>query len=230
MSVNEKMTAIADAIRDKTGGKEVLTLDDMANEIPNVYQSGKAAQHREYWEKALNYGNKQSYLYMFCGSNMTDDVFNPPEGLILKASSFQQVFRYTDKLKNINITLDVSEATNMTNALYGCSKLEKIHKIISSENTPWAANNFQAAYVLAEIRFEGTIGVAFDIHWTTRLSRNSLLSILNVCNKENAGVTIALPKKCVDGNTETETYIANDTELSTALTNATNNGYTITYS
>ena len=30
MSVQEKMTAIADAIRSKTGNEEPLTLDDMA--------------------------------------------------------------------------------------------------------------------------------------------------------------------------------------------------------
>lgn len=40
MSVNEKMTAIADAIREKTGDTELLTLDDMATEIPRVYESG----------------------------------------------------------------------------------------------------------------------------------------------------------------------------------------------
>ena len=40
MSVNEKMTAIADAIREKTGGTELLTLDDMATEIANISVSG----------------------------------------------------------------------------------------------------------------------------------------------------------------------------------------------
>jgi len=40
MSVNEKMTAIADAIRERTGETEPLTLDDMAENIPNVYKSG----------------------------------------------------------------------------------------------------------------------------------------------------------------------------------------------
>lgn len=36
MSVNEKMTAIADAIRDKTGGTEKLTLDDMPIAIAEI--------------------------------------------------------------------------------------------------------------------------------------------------------------------------------------------------
>lgn len=36
MSVNEKMTAIADAIRDKTGGTDPLTLDAMAEAIAGI--------------------------------------------------------------------------------------------------------------------------------------------------------------------------------------------------
>lgn len=40
MSVNEKMTAIADAIRAKTGGTEALTLDGMAEAIASIEAGG----------------------------------------------------------------------------------------------------------------------------------------------------------------------------------------------
>ena len=43
MSVNSKMTAIADNIRDKTGGTDLLTLDDMAEGVNEVYEAGKAS-------------------------------------------------------------------------------------------------------------------------------------------------------------------------------------------
>ncbi len=39
-SVKEKMTAIADEIRDKTGGTEKLTLEGIKNGIPQVYEKG----------------------------------------------------------------------------------------------------------------------------------------------------------------------------------------------
>ena len=45
MSVNSKMTAIADEIRAKTGGVDALTLDDMASEVPKVYDAGKKAEY-----------------------------------------------------------------------------------------------------------------------------------------------------------------------------------------
>ena len=44
MSVNQKMTAIADAIRDKTGGTSPLTLDDMAAAVPEVFEAGKSSE------------------------------------------------------------------------------------------------------------------------------------------------------------------------------------------
>lgn len=40
MSVNEKMTVIADAIRDKTGDTDLLNLDQIAEKIPEVYCIG----------------------------------------------------------------------------------------------------------------------------------------------------------------------------------------------
>lgn len=43
MSVNEKMTAIANAIREKTGKTNALTLDDMAAAIPTIYSIGFTA-------------------------------------------------------------------------------------------------------------------------------------------------------------------------------------------
>lgn len=40
MSINSKMTAIADAIRDKTGKTEEMTLDQMATEIAAIETGG----------------------------------------------------------------------------------------------------------------------------------------------------------------------------------------------
>lgn len=40
-TVNEKMTAIADNIRDKTGRTNALTLDDMASGVNEVYEAGQ---------------------------------------------------------------------------------------------------------------------------------------------------------------------------------------------
>ena len=64
MSVQEKMTDIADAIREKTGGTEPLTLDDMAASVPEVYEAGKTA------EKEIC--DAQFFKTSFIGNNTTE--------------------------------------------------------------------------------------------------------------------------------------------------------------
>ena len=53
MSVNSKMTAIADAIREKTGGADALTLDGMAAVIPEVFTAGEKAEAKKIAAKHL---------------------------------------------------------------------------------------------------------------------------------------------------------------------------------
>lgn len=54
MSVQEKMTAIADAIRSKTGGVEALTLDQMAAEITGISAGGTGSnEFKEFIEGSL---------------------------------------------------------------------------------------------------------------------------------------------------------------------------------
>ena len=190
-------------------------------------------------EWSIIIGNKANYGYLFANTNWDDTIFKPLYDM--KASSMYRCFmdntsitRLDNKYDGSPLIIDLTQLTTSTStsclrAFYGMNNLVSINHIISCDWAVWT-DAFRACYALENISFSGIIGTALDIHWSTRLSRGSLLSILNVCNKENAGVTITLPAKCIDGKTVTQTYIANDTELSTALTNANNNGYTIVYS
>ena len=195
-------------------------------------EQGRQEQNEEFWMLMLNSGNRASYLRSFGGARWTDSTFTPPEDLKMVASNMQACF-HSSQIENINIDIDITGVTTaayMNGAFYS-GKFKKIKRLIVSEETTFYDTAFYGCTALEEIRFEGTIGTLdFDVHWSTKLSKSSLLSILQACNKENAGLTIALPAKCIDGKTVTKTYIANDTELSTALTNANNNGYTIVYS
>lgn len=51
MSVNEKMTAIADAIRGYTGGTDKLSLDAIAAAIPDVFGAGEGKKDSEWRDK-----------------------------------------------------------------------------------------------------------------------------------------------------------------------------------
>ncbi|MBQ9757173.1 MAG: hypothetical protein IJW15_01990 [Clostridia bacterium] len=92
-TVNEKMTAIADAIRKWTGEKEPLTLDDMVADVENVYSkgvnngyhsgqqagyaNGKKAQYDEFWDNYQDNGERGIYMYAFAGGGWSKDTFKP---------------------------------------------------------------------------------------------------------------------------------------------------------
>ena len=57
MSVQEKMTAIADAIREKTGGTELIGLDEMAGAVADM----RLSNGNYYFETATFAANTQHY-------------------------------------------------------------------------------------------------------------------------------------------------------------------------
>lgn len=65
MSVNEKMTAIADNIRSKTGGTETLSLDGMASGVNEVYDKGRTDEWSEFWDSFQQNGTRTDYSYAF---------------------------------------------------------------------------------------------------------------------------------------------------------------------
>lgn len=116
----------------------------------------------------------------------------------------------------------------------GCSKLIEVDGYECTENhafeTSSGANKtFQGCTELVKIIFHGTVGKNCDIHWSTKLSRESILSLLQVLKASVTGVTITLPTKCIDTATDTLALIQGDTELNTAYTQALANGYSIAF-
>lgn len=81
MSVNEKMTAIADAIRDKIGGTDKLSLDGMAQAIPKVYEAGKEQDYyNEFWTSYMDGLTKAPKYHQMAFSSFgwNDTTFTPP--------------------------------------------------------------------------------------------------------------------------------------------------------
>ncbi|MBQ7097008.1 MAG: hypothetical protein IJN96_02945 [Clostridia bacterium] len=258
-TVNEKMTAIADAIRDKTKRTEPLSLDDMATEIPEVYEAGKDAQYNEFWDGFQQKGLRNDYAYACRYWDF--EYIRPRHKVVPTAGGMAQIFLRCSNLKKVESKyFDFSKLPTPTGASTGnyytfqfcsnleeiedikmrgeyysgtfhsCEKLHTIARLKILETTAFSANPFFNCYELANITIDGIIGTnGFDVHWSTKLSRNSILSILEACKKENAGVSITLPKKCIDANTDTLTLIEGDSEMYSAYTTVLENGYTVAF-
>lgn len=191
-TVNEKMTAIANAIRDKTGGTTPLTLDGIAEDIPKVYangeNAGKQEQYDEFWDTLQNYGAKCDYQYAFGGGRWNDEIFKPKYDLV--GINFFRCF-HTSAIKTIDKVIDASNATNLGQMLYGASVVTIKELRFGEKNT------FSSAFALADdltnLVATGTIASAIDFSPCTKLTKASLLTIINALKDNSAsGTTLVL--------------------------------------
>ena len=125
MSVNEKMTAIADAIRAKTGESAQLNLDEMAIAIGGITGGGGADLPAE----AFNItGNCQQRF-----KNGGWDWFIRDYGSRVKTSNIEALGYMFDNSKVENIPFDLnvkkSQPTDFTNIFNNCNNLKYIPKI-----------------------------------------------------------------------------------------------------
>jgi hypothetical protein len=142
MSVNEKMTAIADAIREKTGGTEALSLDGMANGINEVYDKGRNDEWSDFWDAFQDYGKRTNYYYAFYSESTrawNDKNFKPKYDI--KPTNMSRFMRYSgitnleEILEKQGVVLDTSKATNMMLAFADMVYLEVLPSIDVSSAT-----------------------------------------------------------------------------------------------
>lgn len=144
MSVNEKMTAIADTFRSYTGNTSKLTLDDMPSEIIEVYikgeddgrlqgfesgheeglEEGQKAEYDRFWDAFQQNGNRTEYTFGFSGRGWTAENFKPKYDIIPIGSMYMCFRNFVANLdlkalfESLGITFDTSKATDLQYAFY----------------------------------------------------------------------------------------------------------------
>ena len=114
-----------------------------------------------------------------------------------KAEALIGAFSYANKFTEIP-TIDLRGLTNRSSDRIGslfqsCTALVTIEKLIIEEDIKMNGMLFQHDGDLNNIIIEGTIGQnGFDIHWSTKLSRESIESIINALSDTTSGLTVTL--------------------------------------
>lgn len=229
-TVNEKMTAIASAIREKGSIDHPLTLDEMAQSISRVYDNGHEhgfmegfssgeeeglkrgeewgakVEYDRFWDACQRNGSRTSYVYGFSGTSWTDETYNPKYDIYASGTNgANNLFLYsaiTDA--KVAITLD---GTNTQNAFAGAS-LKRIPLIRLVGNvkftTSFAVTNHQLEY----IRFEGEIRNPINFSYCANLSQDSILNIIEHLATINTAQTLTLGTVNLGKLTDAEKAIA----------------------
>lgn len=213
MSVNEKMTAIADAIRSKTGGTEALTLDDMASGVNDVYDAGVA----KLW-RIITFNGKRTHanrvfaesdwgsieelplvwaptgyftqlFYNYKGAKLPRtqylDLSKPSSANIYNQEAFSQMFAWwSDNYGPNGVIPDYGlPAVGIYYQTFANSRGLKTITKIRTMASTVFNNTFMSSPNIVNITFEGVIGKNIDVSPCTKLSHDSLMNIIE-CLKD----------------------------------------------
>ena len=240
MSVNEKMTAIADAIRETTGRTGKIGLADMAEGVYEAFHSGADAEWNAFWDSAQANGTRTYLTYAFAGQVWSEATFRPKYDL-LPAGNINGMFRAC-KIKNIKqclkdagVTMDLSQATKANDAFAYCSSLTTLPKLDLSSVTEMntAFNNDYVLETIEEIKFgvstrfintfdnctaltnmtvTGVIGQnGLNLSYSPNLTHESLMSVIHALQNKTSGTwTVTLGAENLAKLTNAEKAIATE--------------------
>ena len=243
----EKLKAIADKIREKTGETEPIKPNDFVNKIDDVYESGKKDilgeltslygffMYNRNWglydylfKQNLDISRINIMQYTFQNNtNITE--FTAPESM--NVTAIHGIFKGCSNLTKVSgLEKGISNGGVVLTELFAdCTSLRDVGTL-NFENVQYANNTFLNCSKLEEVRITGTITCKYTtgglyLGACTLLSRESIESIVNHLS-DTIGMTLTLSSTAVTnafGSTTATEWI----ELITPKSNQYNGLWTI---
>lgn len=208
MALIDKLIAIGNAIREKSGTTELIPLADMPQAILDLSGDGGT---NVFWNAYQDNGNRVDYSTAFGGMGWNNDIFKPRYNM--QPVNAYMMFRNTaikgdlvEILGNLGITLDFSKATNTgyifnnasgitrigvvditgstnstkgDNTFMGCTSLVRIEKIVVDENTSFGTNFLRNCPALEYVGFDGVIANSLAIKESPKLNADCINGIID---------------------------------------------------
>jgi hypothetical protein len=191
------------------------------------YDGGEQAEYDRFWDAVHDSIRTYGYVNVFSGAAWTKDTWRPTKSL-LNIDYPYMMFRnsrievdlpaYLDEL-GIEITFapaqpmqytfygtrftrlgvfDFRNCQYLTQCCYDNPNLVTIDKVICDNKTKFD-NCFGYCPVLENITFEGELATnGLNLQWSTKLSKASITSVINVLSDSTSGLTVTLSKAAVD--------------------------------
>ena len=222
-TVKEKMTSLANQFRQYLDISVVMSLEDMINNVKEVFNKGKQSEYDRFWNICQENGERKNYNYAFSGRGWTNDNFHPKYDIVPTNAQYMfQAARIEKPMENANI--DFSKCTDarymfqanttvkelgvldfrgtaspspyLSYLFQSCSSLETVEKIYVKE-THQFGYAFDNCTALKNIIFRGVIASSINIRWSP-LNKASITSIINVLSGSVNGMTLTLSKTAVN--------------------------------
>ena len=255
-NLTDFLTSLAAKFRAKLGTSGTINPQDFESKVDAVFEAGKKSEYDAFWDAYQSNGTRTDYYHAFAGKGWTQTnlkpkyVARPSDARAMFASNtaitdltlmgkfdFSEVTAITDCMAWSSVTkvpsINLSNARSSPNAIAKAKSLVTVENLIfpTSPFTVKCSDSFYLCDALENITITGTIqNTGFDLHWSTKLTIESVTSILTALSKDSSvasGKTITLPlsaKEKLDSNLE------NTAEAQTQYNLALSAGWTIAFS
>lgn len=181
----------------------------LKQDFDDVYKAGydKGSQETRliFWDGLQNKGYGANYYYAFAYNRFDDDNFNPMYKIkSTDTSTGTQCIFYNNTLIT-DTKVEIIAGKNAGSCFYGMSNCHTICKFTVKEETSFN-NTFYGCTELVNIEIGGTIGKNFDIHWSTKLSKESIISIINALSETKSSLTVTFPEEAVNNSFTTDEW------------------------
>lgn len=221
-NLTDFLTSLAAKFRAKLGTSGTINPQDFEGKVDAVFEAGKKSEYDAFWDAYQSNGTRTHYHSAFAGVGWTQTNFKPK--YTVRPSEARNMFLQNTAITDLTLTgkLDFSEVTrisdfiawssvtkvpaiNLSKVDQSPSAFENASKLVTVENlilpsTPFPVNisaMFYKSAALENITITGTIqNTGFDLHWSTKLTIESLTSILTALSKDSSvasGKSITFP-------------------------------------
>ena len=220
-NLTDFLTSLAAKFRAKLGTSGTINPQDFESKVDAVFDAGKKSEYDAFWDTYQSNGTRKNYHSAFAGDGWKQTNFKPK--YTIRPSEARNMF-YQSPITDLTLThkLDFSEVTalsdfiarssvtkvpaiNLSKIIDSLYVFENAFELMTVENLifptrPFTVNIsgiFYRCNALENITITGTIqNTGFDLHWSTKLTIESLTSILTALSKNSsvaAGKSITFP-------------------------------------
>lgn len=213
--------AIAEKIREKSPRGKTFKPSEMPQGVEDVFTDGKALGYSEgevagyalgkqserdaFWDVFQKNGNNVTYTFAFAGYNWTDDIYDPKYPIrISGARAGNYMFQYS-YITDTKVPITITGNASLAYTFAYMSNCHTIRKITVDETVTVAGTTFEGLTALENIEFGGVIAQGAP-HFvpSTKLSKASIISIINVLSDSTSGLELGLSLTAVNNAFKTE--------------------------
>lgn len=184
-------------------------LQTIAENEQKVYDAGKLAERKAFWDTLQNNGNGANYYFAFAYGRFTDENYEPQHDIVCRAISIagQNLFTASPGITDTKVPIYANSISAA--AMFNSNSGLKTIRLFVVEKTTTFVTCFTGCTALENLTIGGEIGQNINVSDCTKLTHQSLMSIIDhLYDYSTEGGTYTLTMGTTNQEKLTESEIA----------------------